>query len=167
MRSPPDASHQQPITPSSHLPNLLNSTLRTMMQPPTQHIYAPFQSSISVRWPKKKCMVSDCPVLDAPFMWHQHMSLHASGYYFGEVLSLWLEDQHLLVCRSYRQLVSISKTASQSQCCKGQAKSPAMLPAVSVSSPTEPNQGLPCFEEVCQLHLPVLRFVLLEYYRLP
>ena len=87
------------------------------------------------------------------------MSLHASGYYSGEVPSSWLEDHYLFVCPSCHQLVSISRTASHSQCCKGQAKSSAMLPAVSVSSPTEPNQGLPSFEEVCQLRRPVLRFV--------
>ena len=93
-------------------------------------------------------------------MWYQHMSLHASGYYSGGVPNSWLIDQHLFVCSSYYQLVSISRTASHSRCCREQAKSPATLTALSFSSPTEPcNQGLPSFEEVCQLHRPVLRFV--------
>ena len=151
MPSPPEACYQaQPIAPSSQPPNRPNSSLPTTVQPPT----------VNAQRPKKKCMVSDCPVLVAPSMWHQHMSLHASGYYSGGVPNSWLIDQHLFVCSSCHQLVSISRTASHSRCCREQAKSPATLTALSSSSPTEPcNQGLPSFEEVCQLHRPVLRFV--------
>ena len=124
-------------------------TLQTTVQPPT----------VNAQRPKKKCMLSDCPDPVAPSMWHQHMSLHASGYYSGRVPNSWLKDQHLFACSSCHQLVSISRTASHSRCCREQAKSPATLTAVSASSPTEPNQGLPSFEEVCQLRRPVLRFV--------
>ena len=60
----------------------------------------------------------------------------------------WLKDQHLFVCSSCHQLVSIYRIASHSQCCREQAKFPVMFTAVSASSPTEPNQDLPSFE-VC------------------
>ena len=134
MPSPPEAYYQaQPIAPSSQPPNLPNSTLQTTVQSPT----------VNAQRPKKKCMLSDCPDPVAPSMWHQHMSLHASGYYSGRVPNSWLKDQHLFVCSSCHQLVSISRTAaSHSRCCREQAKSPATLTAVSASSPTEPNQGL-------------------------
>ena len=75
MPPPPEVSHQQPITPSSQLLNLPNSTLPATMQSATQRIYNRFQSSIGTRRPKKKVHGRGLPCFGRSF---QVESAHVS-----------------------------------------------------------------------------------------
>ena len=110
--------------------------------------------------------VEGCPELIAPSMWKSHMTLHAQDVFHGEVPSTWLDEQDLYVCRICLQLVSNRRQSSHSKKCNGGGVASSVPDFAGPLPPnpaeallSQPEPGLPTFEDVCLLNQPTLRFI--------
>ena len=92
-------------------------------------------------------------------MWHAYMTLHAQGFFRGDIPRAWLLERNAYICQQCLQLVSFSRQSSHSRNCTAFPQHPLPVQTNINLSSSNSNQSLPSFDEVCQLNHPAIRFI--------